>query len=159
MGYRKIEKIKMCIVCSTGGHLLEAKLATRTLPYDRYYVTFYAPHLDHLRNSGNCYFVINPYRNILRFCINALQSLRIYLKERPNVIVTTGASVAIVTCLIGKVSGTKVIFVETAAAIKGPSMTGKLLYSIVDLFIVPWKSQLRYYKDALYVGEYLGGIP
>ena len=158
MGHRKIEKIKMCIVCSTGGHLLEAKLATSTLPYDRYYVTFYAPHLEHLVGSDNCYFVINPYRNIFRFFINALQSVRIYLKERPHVIVTTGASVAIVTCLIGKVFGAKVIFVETAAAIKGPSMTGKLLYPIADLFIVPWKSQLKYYKDALHVGEYLGGI-
>ncbi len=146
-------RIKMCIVCSAGGHLLEATLATKTLPYERYYVTFYAPHLQHLLNSDDYYFVTDPYRNVLKSLINFFQSLRIYLREKPNVIITTGACVAIATCLIAKIFGAKVIIIETAAAIKGPSGTGKFLYPFADLFFVQWKSQLRHYKSAVYVGD------
>ena len=143
----------MCIACSTGGHFLEATLATRTLPYDRYFVTFYAPHLEHLLDSSSSYFVMNPYQNVFRFLINFFQSLRIYLKEKPNVIITTGASVAIATCLIGKIFGAKIIFVETAAAIRGASITGNFLYPFSDLFFVQWRDQLRHYKNATYVGD------
>ena len=146
-------KIKICIPCSTGGHLLDAVLATKTLPYERYFVTFYAPHLEQHLQSDNYYFVINPYRNIFRFVINFLQSLRIFLKERPNVIITTGASVAIPTCFIGKVFGAKLIIVEITAAIWGPSATGRFLYPFADLFLVQWKEQLKYYKNAIYVGD------
>ena len=146
----KIEP-KICIVCSGGGHLTEAKLATRTLVYPRSYVTFFSPHHQYEREKY--YHVMNPYRNIGRFVINFLQSLRIFLKEKPDIVITTGASVVISTCLIAKFLRKKVIFIESSGNPLTPSATGRFLHRISDFFYVQWEEQLKYFPKARCLGS------
>ena len=143
--------LKICIACSGGGHLTEAKLATQTLKYPKYYVTFYSLH--HKYESDRYYHVVNPYRNFWRFILNFFQSLRIFLKERPNIIITTGASVVISTCLIAKILRKKIVFIESSGNPLTPSATGRFLYRIADLFYVQWKEQLKFFPEARYLGS------
>jgi len=79
------------------------------------------------------------------------------LKERPKVIVTTGAEVAIPIVIFGKLFfHSKVIFIESAAQIHSQSQTGKLLYWFSDKFYVQWPSMLEVYgKKAQFVGGLL----
>lgn len=147
----KSKHIKICIVCSGGGHLTEAKLATSTMSYPRYYVTFYSPH--HKYEKDKYYHVINPYRNISKFFINFCQSYKIFKKEKPDIIITTGASVAISTCLIAKIFRKKVIFVESSGNPLTASVTGRFLYKIVDLFYVQWSEQLKFFSKARCIGS------
>ena len=55
-------------------------------------------------------------------------------------------------CLIGKIFGSKIIFIETFANSKTKSRTGSIVSKFADLFIVQWESQKKFYKKAIYGG-------
>ena len=75
-----------------------------------------------------------------------------FIKIRPKYIVTTGTHTAGPICYLGKIFGSKVIYIETMANISKKTITGKLIYPIADLFIVQWKSMLKLYPNAVYGG-------
>ncbi len=63
-------------------------------------------------------------------------SLKIYLKERPDIVVCTGAPVTIPMCLIARMDRKKLIYIELFAKVTSPTQTGKLLYKCADQFYV-----------------------
>ena len=67
-------------------------------------------------------------------------------------IVSTGGGMSIATCLLGKLLGVKLIYIESAARVRSPSRTGKMLYSVADLFIVQWEPMLEHFPKAVYGG-------
>ena len=142
----------LCVVCSAGGHLTEAMLAVDNLKFPQYFVTYKLPHTDQSLAEFEYYYITNPHNNLFKYPINFLQSLRIYLKKRPEFILSTGSGMAIATCLIGKIFDSKIIYIETGARIHKPSKTGKLLYLFSDLFIVQWKPLLKYFPKAVFGG-------
>lgn len=151
--------VKICIVSSAGGHLQEVN---RLLPvisrYDFFYVTFAEKDITRELPS-RVYHVINPdLRNpklgLKAFIINLFQLMKILKSEKPNVVITSGAGVALSVCYVSKLLfGSKIIFIETSSRFDKPSLIGKLLYPIADLFFVQWKGVLKYYgKKAKYGG-------
>ena len=84
--------------------------------------------------------------------INCFISLYYYIKIRPKYIVTTGTHTAGPMCIIGKIFGSKIIYIETFANIKTKTETGKIIYKFADLFIVQWESMLELYPKAKYGG-------
>jgi UDP-N-acetylglucosamine:LPS N-acetylglucosamine transferase len=120
-----------------------------------YYVTHDEPHVR-LRLAGEevCY-VVDPHISLRLYLKNAWQSLRIFLRKRPKVVVSTGAGIALATCLLAKLTGSTLIFVESGARVNAPSRTGKLIYPFADLFIVQWKPMLKIYPKAIYGGALL----
>lgn len=151
--------MKICIVSSVGGHLEEMnKLLPIISKYDYFYITFKGiGYTKDLRSR--LYLVTNPdLRNpklgIRAFMENLFQILKILKKERPDVIVTSGAGIAFSVCYLAKLLyRSKIIFVETASRFNRPSLIGKALYPIADLFLVQWRGVLKYYgKKAVYGG-------
>ena len=84
---------------------------------------------------------------------NSYNSLKIYLKEKPDVVITTGVLATIPICLIMKLFGKKIIYIETFAKSTSATLTGKLMYRFVDQFYVQWESMLEVYPNAIYVGS------
>lgn len=84
-----------------------------------------------------------------------IKAFRILIKERPDVIISTGGGeIAVPFCYVGKVLGAKVIFIETLSRITTPSRGGQLVYPIADLFLVQWESLLKEYgAKAKYWGK------
>jgi len=121
----------------------------------RYFVTFRTGHEAETLKSERYYTILNPYRNIFRFALNTIQSAAILLKERPDFVLSNGASVAIPTILLAKLMRKKVIYVTPAAAIFTPGATGKFVYPFCDLFVVSWRPLLKYFRKAVYVGDFL----
>lgn len=80
-------------------------------------------------------------------------SFKYFFKIKPEVIVTTGAGCTLPICLIGKVFGCKVIFIETFARVKSKTMTGRICYLFADVFVVQWEELLRIYPKAMYLGH------
>lgn len=146
--------MKICIICSAGGHLTQVrKLEKFYQNYDYFFVTFFSKPIEELAKRGRFYFVKDPGRNLFRFLVNAFQSLKVFLNERPDVIISTGAGVAIAMCWWARLFGKKVIFIESWSRIERPSFTGRLVYPIANLFIVQWKSLLKYYPKAKFRGS------
>lgn len=83
---------------------------------------------------------------------NCWISLYQYIKFHPKVIVTTGSHTAGPICCIGKIFGSKIIYIETFANINRKTATGRLLYLFADTFIVQWESMLDVYPKAVYGG-------
>lgn len=83
---------------------------------------------------------------------NTVTSLRIFFKERPDAIVTTGVLAIIPMCLICKLAGRRIIYIESFAKIATPTETGKLMYRLADRFYVQWESMLSVYPKAIFVG-------
>ena len=87
-----------------------------------------------------------------RMLANAATSVRILVRERPAAIVCTGVLATIPLCLLGKLSGARLVYIESFAKTDSPTLTGKLLYKFADRFYVQWESMLRVYPGAVFVG-------
>ena len=83
---------------------------------------------------------------------NCFKSLYLYFKIHPDYIITTGAHTAGPMCLIGKLFGSRIIFIESFANVDTKTITGRLIYPVADLFIVQWKGMLKVYPKAHYNG-------
>jgi UDP-N-acetylglucosamine:LPS N-acetylglucosamine transferase len=150
-------KPRLCLIASAGGHF--AELLCLNELWRRHPCVWITSSFAALpAASGSAprrRLIIDPQRNAFKFLVNLVQSLKIYLAERPDAVVTTGSGIAVPFCLWAKMFGCKVIFVETAAAVKDLSLTGKIMYPVADLFIVQWKSLAGRYRRAVYGGAFL----
>jgi UDP-N-acetylglucosamine:LPS N-acetylglucosamine transferase len=140
--------MKICLACSAGGHLTEALKIGENISGEKFYATFYSPHLEETLEGKECYMVIDPRRNPLRFLVNFLQVFSLLLKKRPDVIISTGAGVTFSFCLLGKLMGAKIVYVECGCRVTEPSLAARMIYPLSDLFIVRWKPLLKYFKRA-----------
>ena len=153
----KREKKKICLISSSGGHLEQIKqLKEIRKKYDCFYVVSRTKATKAMKQ--NHYIVSDLVRKnkvvmVLRMIRMMFEQLGIFLKERPDVILTTGAAVAIPMCVIGKVFFKKVIYIESFARMNTPNKTGMLIYKFADLFIIQWKELNKYYPNAVYGGS------
>lgn len=151
---------RVLFISSGGGHLNELlKLSPMFKKYDYHIITEknaatkflkedYKDKASYLLYCTKKYMLIYPFVLI----INSLISLFYFIKYRPKYIVTTGTHTAGPMCCIGKLFGSKIIYIETFANIHSKTVTGKLIYKFADLFVVQWKSMLKVYPKATYGG-------
>ena len=156
---KKEDKKKVIFISSTGGHLNELmQLKPLMKKYNSYIITEKTKSNLSLKNKfDNVYYLVygtkkNLFKYLFIFSFNILKSLYYYIKIRPSVIVTTGTHTAVPMCYIGKLFGSKIIFIETFANSKTKTVAGKLVYPIADTFIVQWESMLKLYPKAILGG-------
>lgn len=155
-----MKKKKVLFIASTGGHLNELmQLEPMFKNYDYHIITEktksnislvkkYPNKVNFLVYGTKDKKLIYPFK----FIYNIFKSLLLYIKIRPKYIVTTGTHTAVPICYIGKLFGTKIIFIETFANSKTKTLSGKMIYPIANLFIVQWESMLDLYPKAVYGG-------
>ncbi len=156
-----MKKKKVMFIASTGGHLNELlQLEPLFKNYDYYIVTEKTTSNLNLKKKfgEKISYVIygtkdHKFTYIFKLFINCWIELFTYIKVRPKYIVSTGAHIAGPMCLIGKIFGSKIIFIETFANSQTKTITGKLLYKFTDLFIVQWESMLELYPKAKFYGS------
>lgn len=151
---------KVLFIASSGGHLSELmQLEKMFKNYDSYLVTEKSKSTLFLKDkyTNKVYYLIfgtryHPFTYFFKLIYNTFKSLFIYIKIRPKYIVTTGAHTAGSMCLIGKIFGSKIIFIESFANSSSKSITGKIVYKFADLFIVQWENMLNIYPKSVYGG-------
>jgi UDP-N-acetylglucosamine:LPS N-acetylglucosamine transferase len=77
----------------------------------------------------------------------------VLIKEKPDVIISSGAAVAVPFFYIGKLLRAKTIYVEVFDRMDKPTVTGKLVYPVTDKFIVQWPEMTKVYPKAEYFGS------
>ena len=85
--------------------------------------------------------------------LNFFISLTIFIRIRPDIVVTTGTHTAVLMCYIAKLFGKKVIWIETFANRNSKTLAGRLVYPIADTFVVQWEEMKKIYKKAVYWGS------
>ena len=151
-----VERRRVCLAYSPGGHKAELDRALAGIHLlDACHVTFddgrrppplAAGHRRHL--------VCHPRRSVGRTLLNAWQSLAILRRERPALVISTGADVAVPLLLLARCTGARVIFIETAGSSE-PTLAGRLVYPFADLFVVQWPDRLRRFPKAVLAGGLL----
>ena len=142
-----VETRRTCWVYSPGGHLAELERATAGIRFtDLYHVTFASGRTP--APGERVHLICHPRRRPGRTLLNLAQSLRVLLKERPALILSTGADVAVPTLILGRLLGAEVVFVETGGTLE-PSLTGRLVYPFCHLFVVPWPEKLAAFPRAV----------
>lgn len=148
---------KIIMAASSGGHV-EQLLCLKELNefYECILVTEETSYKSNYWQNKK-YFVPQINRKEKLFLLKCIKitaiSLKIIMKEKPNAVITTGALAMIPICLISKLLGNKLIYIESFAKVNSPTKTGKFLYKFSDIFIVQWESMLKYYPKAIYGGE------
>lgn len=153
-------KKKVMFISSMGGHLNELMMLNSLFKkYDYHIVTEKTKATTYLKNDYKdkvSYLVYGTKKLLLLYpfilLINSFISLFLFIKYRPKYIITTGTHTAGPMCLIGKIFGSKIIYIETFASINNGSVTGKIIYKFADLFVVQWKNMLKVYPKATYGG-------
>lgn len=148
----KAGKVKICLVSSSGGHWEQLrKLQPLIDKYSGFYVTEKTPFVGkgpYLMVQTDLKDKLMPFKMIL----NAARAVRIWVKERPDIVVTTGTMVAYPFYLLAVLFRKKFVFIETFGRSNEPTVAGKLMQKHADLFFVQWESQKRFYEKARYVG-------
>ena len=152
-----MKKKKICFAASSGGHLEEiACLKPIAEKYDSFLLTEYGG-FNPITIGEKRYYISQINRREKAFALKFLKlffySLRILLREKPDIIISTGALATCPICVIGKILGIKIIYIESFARVENASLTGRLMYKIADLFIVQWKELLSIYPNAVYRGS------
>ena len=149
------QRKKICFAASSGGHLEELSRLSELVEQDDFVFT----EKSEFATIGWCKKIVYvPQINrkellfIFKFIWLFYAAFYVLCKERPGVIVSTGALATYPICVLGKLFGVKVIYIESFARVDHASLTGKLLYRIADVFIVQWKEMLKIYPDAVYGG-------
>lgn len=151
---------KVMFISSVGGHLTQLlELKKIFNDYNYVLVTEKTDVTKDMKEKYNMEYLIYGSREylfsyIFKFLFNIIKSLYLFLKYRPNVIVTTGAHTSVPMCYIGRLFGRKVIFIESYAKRNSPTLSGRLVYPIATTFIVQWETMLEFYPKA----KYFGGI-
>lgn len=142
---------KICIVSSCGGHLTEVRALRPVYEgYEHFYVLNDRVLLPK-DMEGKTYFIRHSERDWL-FLVNLWEAWRILRKERPALILTTGAGPAIPFGLAGKIMGVQSLYIETFTRVAKPSWTGRIMYFLADRFFYQWKPLERYFPKATYGG-------
>jgi beta-1,4-N-acetylglucosaminyltransferase len=151
------KKKKICLISSTGGHLSQLRqLLPIVKDEDFYFITEKHTSTTALKEKYNSYYLKQQERKNINFSFvflyNILYSFWILIKERPTLIISTGAGAVLPTCLLGKLLGTKIIFIESFAKIDTPTITGKIIYKFADRFYIQWEDLKKHYPKAIYKG-------
>ena len=121
---------------------------------DRFWVTFDKEDARSLLRDEKmypCYYPSN--RSIKALIINTCIAIKLLMKERPDLIISSGAAVAVPFFYLGKLFGARLIYVEVFDRINTSSLTGKLVYPVADRFIVQWEELKKVYPKAINLGS------
>ena len=142
------------LIASTGGHLAQlVNLRRCWAPYSRHWVTFRKPDAEAAVGEDDVTWAYHPVtRNLPNALRNLVLAVRTVRRVRPDVIVSTGAGVALPFFVVARFLRVRTVYVEAFERIERPALTGVLCYALTDRFCLQWEEQRETYPDGVYVG-------
>jgi UDP-N-acetylglucosamine:LPS N-acetylglucosamine transferase len=146
--------IRICLAASAGGHLTQLMTLSESWKgEDTFFVTTADFVKDNIKGFGRVYIVgecnrQHPVR-VLRVFIRCIG---IIFKERPEVVISTGAAAGCMICFIAKILGAKIVWIDSITNVEKISLSGRMVKFISDLFLVQWPELAGKYKGVEYAG-------
>ena len=94
-------------------------------------------------------------RNVANLIRNVGLAVEVLRRERPALVVSAGAGVAVPFFAVAWMLRIPTVFIEVYDRLDTPTLTGRLCGPFTTRRIVQWKSQLAFYPDARLVGPLL----
>jgi beta-1,4-N-acetylglucosaminyltransferase len=149
--------MRLLLVCSPGGHLQTlSMMAPAWRDMERSWVTLEGPDVDSLLTGEDVTLGHGPTnRSVVNFFRNLRLAWRVLRERRPKAILSTGAGVAVPFYVVGKMLGIRLVYVESLARTETLSLSGRLVYPLVDRFFVLWPALAEKHRRAEYAGTVL----
>lgn len=145
---------KIGLICSHGGHFTEILQLWEAFEGRPIFLLTYKEKAT--SDQKNTYYISNIGRSPIALMVGIIKICFIFLKERPTILFSTGSEIAIPSFYLGKfLFCTKLIYLECSAQVYHPSLTGRFVYPITDLFLVQWEPLLQQYGPK---AKYVGGL-
>ncbi|TKD70731.1 PssD/Cps14F family polysaccharide biosynthesis glycosyltransferase [Pseudalkalibacillus hwajinpoensis] len=143
---------KVCLISSSGGHYEQLKMLSPLAENnDVFWITEGAKYTS----DADYYLFQTGMRDKLfplKMLLNIFKSIKIWYKERPDYVITTGTMIVLPMAFLAKLFGKKLIYIETFARVNDGTRAGRLMYKHADLFIIQWEPLKKVYPKAIYGG-------
>lgn len=135
--------MKICLVCSHGGHLTETlQLLAALEGHDLIIATYRGPRDREISAITTTYFTDNIGTSPVRLLMAVPWSYRILRREKPATVLSMGAEIAIPFFYCARLLGIRTVFIESWCRVQTLSRTAKLIYPMADVFWVQWPELL-----------------
>lgn len=159
-----METKKILIIAGSGGHSTQALILFNELKKSAHQIAFLLERGDQLtidKLSGEDIYTAIAIRGksetrmttFFRIITCFFQSLVIFFKAKPDVLISPGPGLAIPIFLIGKLFHKKLIFIESWSRVTDKSIAGKILYRYCHLFFIQWPEAQEIYPSGTYAGR------
>lgn len=146
--------MKAILISSSGGHWIQLNRLSSAL--DGLELVFASTDRDYGQfNSGSKYYYIPDASrwNKWQLLKQAFSVLALLLKEKPDVVITTGASVGFFAVFFAKYLKIKSIWVDSIANAEELSLSGVKASKYAHLFITQWE-----HLEKQYGAKYFGSV-
>ena len=146
--------MKICVTASAGGHLTQLlKLSESWRGHEVFYVSTLESVTQKLQKLGRCYITGECNRQYpirtLRVLKNCIEIIR---REKPDVIISTGAAPSCLLCIIGKIFGAKIVWIDSIANPERLSLSGRIIRPFANLVLTQWPEVAEKYESVYYEG-------
>jgi beta-1,4-N-acetylglucosaminyltransferase len=143
----------ICMVSSSGGHyeqlrMLHSLAKGRKLFWVTERTDYNSPADYYLHQTG-----LKDFWFPFKMALNTLKVIGVWLKEKPDAVITTGTMVALPFCLLAKLTRKKFIYIESFARVYDGTKAGRFMYKFADLFIYQWETLKDVYPKGVYGGS------
>jgi hypothetical protein len=148
---------RVLLVGSSGGHLAQLiRLEPWYRSHQRRWVTFDKPDALSLPRDEDVVWAHHPTtRNIPNLLRNLVVAWRELRSHRPDVVISTGAGVAVPFFLLARLRRIPTVYVEVFDRIDSATMTGRLVHPLTTCFCVQWPEQQHLYQGSHVIGPLL----
>ncbi len=150
---------RICLAASGGGHVRQLlDLEPVWSKYDHFFVTEDSPLSRTIAKKSRAHFVPHfavgqarlgkPFRMALAALKNFMVSGAVILRERPDIVITTGAGAAYFAVVWSRLLGARTIVIESFARFETPSIFFRLTAPIAHHKVVQAAALNAFYPDA-----------
>lgn len=151
------DRLHLLLVASTGGHLAQImQLRSWWTQHDRTWVTFDKQDARSTLEGEDVVYAYHPTtRHIPNLARNAVLARDVIRRLRPDLVVSTGAGVALPFFVAARRHGIPTLYLEVYDRIDSTTMTGRLCRPWTTSFCVQWPEQQQLYPGSELVGPVL----
>jgi beta-1,4-N-acetylglucosaminyltransferase len=131
---------RVLLVANSGGHLLQMLAIEGAFSdCERVWVTLDAADSQSLLAAEQVVLAHGPTnRSFLNLVRNLFLACRIMATIKPDVIVSTGAALAVPFFIVGRITRKRLVYIESFTRVQGLSLSGRMVYPLAHTFFIQW---------------------
>jgi UDP-N-acetylglucosamine:LPS N-acetylglucosamine transferase len=149
--------MRVLLVTTQGGHLTQLlALEPWWREHERLWVSAPTADARYRLAEENVVWAHHPTtRNVPNLLRNSRLARHVLRSFRPDVVLSTGAGVAVPFFWLARTVGAKTVFIEVLDRIDSKTLTGRLCRPVSDLFVTQWPEQQQLWPGSELVGRLL----
>jgi len=131
---------KVLAIASAGGHWVQLRALRQALSESD--VIYMTTSNNLALNSSDKNILVSQVdrRNMFMVLVLSVQVLYYFLKVRPDIVISTGASAGFFAIFYGKIFGAKTLWLDSIANYKNLSLSGRMASKFSDVTLTQWES-------------------